>query len=104
MRSHEDQVISLLNKIKSLAYDRERIIRRVSELWSHITPKLDTKCSSLIDDNDAQANNESPELKVVETQDYLLSGLINILEILKKDWDSHLNSLKNAYADIIKFL
>lgn len=49
MASQEDQVISLLDKIKSLSHDKEKIVGRVVELWSHITLKLDIMLSELND-------------------------------------------------------
>lgn len=104
MSNHEDQVISLLDKIKSLSHDRKKIVSKVGELQSHITPKLDIFLSALKDAQVALATSEPSDLKSTETQAYLFDGLIYILECLKKGWDSHLGSLKNTFADIFKFL
>lgn len=38
----EDQVMVLLDKIKSLNQEKDRIIGRVGELWNLIAPRLDT--------------------------------------------------------------
>lgn len=104
MSNHEDQVISLLEKIKSLSQNKEKIIGRVCELRSHINPKLDIMLSSLQDVDSAMKSKELIDLKSAEALAYLFSGLIIILECLKKGWDSHLNFLNNFYADIFKFL
>lgn len=66
LSSHENHVISLLEKIKSLNHDRERIIGRVDEVRSLITPKLDIMLNALKDTQDALANNDPVDVKSLE--------------------------------------
>lgn len=84
LSSHEDQVTSLLEKIRSLNHDKDRIIGRVGELRNWITPKLDIMLVALKDSQHALANSNLIDLKLAEAQAYLCSGLITILESLKK--------------------
>lgn len=58
MSGHEKQVISLLDKIRSLNQEKEKIIGQVSILRSLITPKMDIMLSGL---EDAQATMKSLE-------------------------------------------
>lgn len=103
MESHEDQVISLLDKIKILFYDKEKFIGRVGELRGLITPKLDTMFIALKESQDALGSKDLTDLRSAEMWSYLFSGLISMLECLKKGWDNHLKSLKNTFSDIFKF-
>lgn len=94
MPSQELQVISVLYKIKSLSHDRDKVVGRVRELQSLINPKMDTMLSTLKEAEDAVATNEPSGLQSAEMQAFLFSGLISVLECLKKGWDNHLSSLK----------
>lgn len=80
------------------------MIGKVGEVWSLITPKVDVMLSALKESQDALENNDSTDLKTTENQAYLLRGFITVLENLQKGWDSHLDTLKNSYVDIFKFL
>lgn len=84
MSSHEDQVISLLEKIRNLSQEKGKIIGRVCEHRSHITLKLDVMLSALQDAQSAIKSKELTDLKSAKALAYLLSGLITILECLKK--------------------
>lgn len=97
----EGQVISWLDKIKSLTHDKDNI---VGELQSLITWKLDTMISDLKEAQDAMATYDPIDLQLAEMHAFLFSGIISVLECLKKGWDSHLNSLKNIFANIFKFM
>lgn len=77
---------------------------QVSELRSLITPKMDIMLSGLEDAQAAMKSSEPSDLRSVEALAYLLSGVIIVMESLKKGWDSHLNSLRNSYANIFQFL
>ncbi|XP_059073528.1 uncharacterized protein LOC131874258 [Cryptomeria japonica] len=73
----EDQVISLLDKIKSLNQEKDKIVGRVRELRSLITPQLDSFLSSLQDAHNA--NKSAPiDLRAAKMQAYLFSALISI--------------------------
>lgn len=104
LSGHEAQVVSLLEKIRSLNRENVKIVDKVCELKSLITPKMDIILSGLKDAQAAMNFSEPYDLKSVEALPYFLSGLITIMESLNKSWDSHLNSLNNYYADIFKFL
>lgn len=52
--------------------------------------------SAFKDAQDALATGDPNDVKTIETQAYLLSGFITVLENLQKGWDSHLDSLKNS--------
>lgn len=103
MASQETQVLSLLDKIKSLIHDRDKIFCRV-ELQSLIAPKLKTMFSALKESQDAMVTNDPTDLQTTEMQTFLLSGHISVLECLKKGWDKDLNLLKNIFAYIFKFM
>lgn len=82
MSSHENQVISLLDKIKSQSHDRERIIGRVGEIRGLITPKLVIMLSPLKDTQDTLASDDPIDIKTIEEQAYLFGGFITVLENL----------------------
>lgn len=63
MVSHEDQVISLIDKVNSLRHDKEKVIGRVGELWGLITPKLDTMCIALKEAQDALGSKDPSDLR-----------------------------------------
>lgn len=100
----EGQVVSLLDKIKSLTHDKDKIISRVGELRSLITPKMDTMLSTLKEARDVIATNDPAYLPLTEMQAFIFSDLISVLECLKKGWDNHLNTLKNIFANILMFM
>ncbi|XP_059075386.1 uncharacterized protein LOC131875318 [Cryptomeria japonica] len=66
--SHENQVISLVDKMISLSHNRERIIGRVGEIRSLITPKLDIMLNALKDTRDALASDLSGDITAPEMQ------------------------------------
>lgn len=95
MASQEAQVISLLDKIKSLMHDRDKIVGRVGELQSLIAPKMETMFCALKKAQAAMVTNDLVDLQTAEMQTFLFSGHISVLECLKKGWDNDLNMLKN---------
>lgn len=101
---HENHVISLLEKIQSLSYDRESLIGRVGEHRSHTVPKLDILLNTLRDAQNALKADDPDDIKTTKAQSYVFSGFIAIFENLQKGWNSHLDSLKNLYTYIFKFL
>lgn len=76
MANQEGQVVSLLDKIKSLTHDKDKIIGRVGELQSLITLKMDTMLSALKEAQDAIATNDLADLQSVEMQSFLFNSLI----------------------------
>lgn len=60
--------------------------------------------NALQDALSALKSGDPDDLKTAEPQSYLLSGFVIVFENPQKGWDSHLDSLKNLYADIFKFL
>lgn len=60
--------------------------------------------SALKEAQDVIATNDPANLQSTEMKAYLFSGLISVLEYLKKGWDSHLSSLKSTFSDIFKFV
>lgn len=63
LSSHEDQVISFLEKITSLSQEKEKIIIRVCELRSLTTRKFDIMLSGLEDSQSAMKSIEPANLK-----------------------------------------
>lgn len=76
MAIHEDQVISLLEKVKRLIHDKEKVIVRICELWGLITPKMDTMLISLKEAQDALGSKDPSNLKSEKMQVFLFNGLI----------------------------
>lgn len=104
MSDHEEQVVSLVENIRSLNSEKVKIVDKVCEIRSLITPEMDIILSGL-EDSQATINSSKPsDLRLVEALAYILSGLITIMESLKKSWHSHLNSFDNSYVDIFIFL
>lgn len=81
-----------------MSHEKERVIGRVGELQSLITPKLDTFLNGLQDAQYAMTSKEPSDLRSAEMKSYLFNDLISILESLKKGWDSHLDSLKKHFC------
>lgn len=102
--NYEARVMALLEKIKSLNKEKDRVVGRMGKLRNLITPWMDTFLSSQQDVMNSLNKSVLADLRGAEMHAYLFSILINILEILKKRWDDHLQSLKTIFVDIFKFL
>lgn len=66
LSSHENQVISLLEKIGSSNHDHEQILGKFGEIRSLIIPKLDIILISIHDAQNALKVDELEDLKTVE--------------------------------------
>lgn len=100
----EPQVLSILNKIKSLNQENDIILGRGGEVRSLITPQIDSLMCSMQDAKDDLNKSVPTNSQGLEMHAYLFSGMISILESLKKEWDNHLLPLRIIFADIFKFL
>lgn len=102
--NYEAQVMSLLDKIKSLNQEKDRVFGRVGKMRNLITSQLDTLLTNLQDAMNALNKSMPSDHKVAKLHAYLFSALINIFENLKKGWDDHLQSLRTISVDIFNFL
>lgn len=96
--------MSILDKIKSLNQENEIVLGRVSEVRSLITARIDSLMSSMHDAKDSLDKPIMVDRRGAKMHAYLFSGMISILESLKKAWDNYLLSLRIIFADIFKFL
>lgn len=96
--------MSILDNIKILYQEKDRVLGRVGEVRILIPPWIDSLTISMQDAKDALDSNVLIDRRGVEMLSYLFSGMINILESLKKAWDKHLPSLRIIFVDIFKFL
>lgn len=100
----EGQVTSLLDNIRCLKSENDRIVGRVSELRGLISSKIEIMVSALKEAKDAMEISDPENLDFAEAQSYLMCGHIIVLEILKKVCDDNLRVLKQDFADIFKIL
>lgn len=63
LSSHENQVTSLLGKIRSLNHDQNKIVGRVGEVRSLITPKMNIMQSAFKDAQDTLASGDPNDVK-----------------------------------------
>lgn len=100
--SIEGKVMALNDQISSLNVEKDRILRKVGELWNLIAPRMDTMLSNKVDCIKAMAQPIPTELKDVEIHAYVFSAFITILDNLKIGWDTHLEFLNILFVDIFK--
>lgn len=82
------------NKIKGLNKETEQVLRRVGELRSLITPRMDTLLGAQQDTVNALGKLVPSNLKGVEVHEYMFSALINVLDCFLRGWNGYLQSLK----------
>lgn len=82
--SFEPQVLSILDRIKSLNEEKEIVLRRVLEVRSLITTQIDSLMSSMQDAKDALDKPVLIDKRGAKMHGYLFFGMISILETLKK--------------------
>lgn len=102
--SLEDQIMDLTNKIKGLNKEKEKVLRRVGELRSLITPQMDTLLGAQQDAVSALGKPMPSDLKGVEVHAYMFSALIYVLDCFLRRWNEYLKSLKVTYANSFKFM
>lgn len=96
--------MSILDRIKSLNKEKDRILGRVGEVRSLVSPRIDSLINNMKDAKDALNKRVLTDRREEEMHAYLFSGMISILESFKKGWDNHLLNLKTIFVDIFKFL
>lgn len=100
--SLEAQILDYTNKIKSLNQDKEKMLNKVGELRSLITPRMDTLLGAQQDAISSLGKPMPSDLKSPEIHEFMYSALISVLECFLVGWNEYLKSLKVTYSNIFK--
>lgn len=100
----EGSVISILEKIRSLKHENERIVGRACELKGIIGMKIEIMVNALKEAKETMVASDLVNIDTNETLSYLLCLHITILESFKRFWDTNLSMLKRYFVDIFQFM